>query len=282
MTEASRERRIRRILVALDASPTSLAALGETVRLAAELRAELEGLFVEDMDLISFAELPFASVTGALSGGSRRMSEGEVQRSLRSRAARARDAMSHATKTAGIRWSFRVVRGNVYREVMQAAEHADLLSLGWVGASEPRRAGAGSVTHRAAHSAPRSVLLLRRHKRNRGAVVALGHPAEPVAPLLAAAAAAARASAQTLVVLVPFDKAQRDAFMQQARPTLAEFKVEVRWVTLSGDRLDAVLGEALRVARDGLLVIDANYPLLHQEQLARLVDRGGCSLLILR
>ena len=60
MKEEARELVIRRILVALDASRHSLAALEAAAELAARLKAELVGLFVEDIDLLRLAGLPFA------------------------------------------------------------------------------------------------------------------------------------------------------------------------------------------------------------------------------
>ena len=48
-----------RILVALDASPQSEAALRAAAELAALLEAELEGLFVEDINLLHLCGLPF-------------------------------------------------------------------------------------------------------------------------------------------------------------------------------------------------------------------------------
>ena len=50
----------RRILVAIDTSPHGSAALEAAARLATELRAELEGLFIEDINLLRLAGLPFA------------------------------------------------------------------------------------------------------------------------------------------------------------------------------------------------------------------------------
>lgn len=51
---------IRRILVALDTSPSSQAALEAAVALAERLNAEVCGLFVEDVDLLRVAESPYA------------------------------------------------------------------------------------------------------------------------------------------------------------------------------------------------------------------------------
>ena len=49
---------MRRILVAVDASPHSLAALDAALRLAADLEAEIIGLFVEDINLLRLAGMP--------------------------------------------------------------------------------------------------------------------------------------------------------------------------------------------------------------------------------
>jgi len=51
-----------RILVALDATEDSLTSLDLATRLAAKLRAELEGLFVEDINLLRMADLPCTRV----------------------------------------------------------------------------------------------------------------------------------------------------------------------------------------------------------------------------
>ena len=52
MSDASLKSRIRRILVALDASTQDQNALQVAVHLAAGLRAELHGLFLQDVSLI--------------------------------------------------------------------------------------------------------------------------------------------------------------------------------------------------------------------------------------
>ena len=68
MNEHEREPTIRRILVALDASRHSLAALEAASELAEALKAELVGIFVEDVNLLYLAGLPFAREVRYLSG----------------------------------------------------------------------------------------------------------------------------------------------------------------------------------------------------------------------
>ena len=54
---------VRRILVALDASPHSHAALEEAAALAKPLQAELAGVFVLDAELLRLSALPVARET---------------------------------------------------------------------------------------------------------------------------------------------------------------------------------------------------------------------------
>ena len=60
MSGETRHAHIARILVALDASPASVAAAAAAASLAGRLHAELEGVFVEDADLLALAAYPAA------------------------------------------------------------------------------------------------------------------------------------------------------------------------------------------------------------------------------
>ena len=77
----------RRILVALDASSHSHAALAAAVALAGRLHSELQGIFVEDINLLRLAELPFAREVRFGLSAARPVQGEELQRGLRARAA---------------------------------------------------------------------------------------------------------------------------------------------------------------------------------------------------
>lgn len=147
-----------RILVALDASPASLAALETAARLAAGFGAELLGLFVEDESLIRGAELPLTSVVGSFSGVVRRIERRDVEQQLRAQAEKARSAMAAIAERSRIRWSFRVTRGSVAAALGEAACEADMLSLGRGRAPLGRRMGQTTTSILEAQGVP--VLLL--------------------------------------------------------------------------------------------------------------------------
>ena len=92
---------IRRILVALDASPHSFAALEAAAHLAAHLEAELSGLYVEDENLLRGAELPITRMVGSFSGEVRPVERGDMEQQLNVQAARARRALEQIAVPSG-------------------------------------------------------------------------------------------------------------------------------------------------------------------------------------
>jgi Universal stress protein UspA and related nucleotide-binding proteins len=162
----SSDRSFRRILVALDASPHSRAALDLAVQLAADLEADLEGLFVKDENLIRAAQLPFAAEVRTHSVSPKALNDRRVQRRLRRQSDQAEAVLQAATEQAPVSYDFRVVEGQVTRQLLRAAEEADLVALGKTSTqSSRRRLGTTSEALLAESSTP--VLVLRRAPRRR-------------------------------------------------------------------------------------------------------------------
>lgn len=130
MTEANDRFEIRRILVALDASPRSLARVEAAARLAASFKAELIGLFVEDVNLLRAAELPFCREISMFSSACRQMGGEHIQQELRAQAEWIRRSLAAAAKAREVPWIFRVARGAVAEEILAVAPEADLMILG--------------------------------------------------------------------------------------------------------------------------------------------------------
>ena len=119
-----------RILVALDESPRSAAALTAAAPLASELGAELAGLFVKDVDLQRLIGLPFAREFSLLSGAGRPLSKAEMERTWRREAAHMQRQLAETAGQLRLHWSFRVTRGRVSAEVSTQAQAFDLIVLG--------------------------------------------------------------------------------------------------------------------------------------------------------
>lgn len=147
-----------RILVALDASPHSIAALKAAVELAALLEVELEALFVEDINLLRLCSLPFSQEIGSYSGRPRPLDNSQMERQLRTLAGMIERTVSQVTLRTPVRWRFQVRRGAVVEELLAAAQQAALLSLGRAGRA--RRKTLGSTAQSLVRQSPRPLLIL--------------------------------------------------------------------------------------------------------------------------
>ncbi|MBL8381884.1 MAG: hypothetical protein JNM90_02335 [Burkholderiales bacterium] len=121
-------RRGERIWVALDSASQSDRALEVAALLAHRERAELAGLFVEDVDLLRLAGLPLASEISPISAMLRPLGFAELERQLRSQAAGLERELARLARGAGLTWSFQVRRGKPLAEAM-ALPAADVMVI---------------------------------------------------------------------------------------------------------------------------------------------------------
>jgi hypothetical protein len=113
--------KVRRIVVGLDSRLRTDAALEALAALAGELEAELIGLFVEDVDLLHLAALPFAREVGFPSATRRDLDVARMERSFEAQANELRRACEAVLKSSSVSWSFRVARGSRAAQLLSAA-----------------------------------------------------------------------------------------------------------------------------------------------------------------
>ncbi|MEA3345813.1 MAG: universal stress protein [Chloroflexota bacterium] len=280
MKEPEREDVIKHILVALDASPHSLSALETAAELAASLRAELSGLFVEDINLLRMAELPFTREVGFFSGSLRRLDAQQVERQFRAQAGWARRALTRIAERERIRCSFQVTRGRITSELLAAAVEADLIILGKAGWSRQRRLG--STARAMLSQAPASALILQRGVRLRMPVLVLYDGSRGAQRALATAAQLAQGKKGSLIILILADRPiAAQNLQQEVAEWLGERKMQARprWLP------QADVAKLCQVARDegsGVLVLHGDTPQLQGEVLETLLNEIECPVLLVR
>lgn len=273
--------RIRRILVALDASPQSMAALKAAAELAANLGAELSGIFVEDINLVRLGGLPAVHEVGRLSGLSRELDDRRIAHQLRGQAARVRQAMREIAARTRIRWSFRVLRGSIDSQLLEAAAGADLVILGkagWSGKSQ-----LGSTAEAVLDAGLGSTLLLEAEHQLQPTLMAVYDGSELSRRALDTAIALAEGRDGYLAVgIVAQDTEQARQLQRQVFEILRDSDLEVprfRWL-LEGDSV--ALGEMIRTQEQCLLVLPGESPLLGGKSLQQALKDIDCPVLIVR
>lgn len=281
MSEAGREGAIRRILVALDASPHSLAALRAAAALAARLNAELIGLFVEDINLLRLAELPFAREVSRFSAYPQQLDRQQVERELRVRARQAQQALQGVGAVGGIRWSFRVVQGVVPVELLSAAADSDLIVLGKTGWSNRR--GLGSTARLIMIQSERPALVLPVGSRFKTPIAVVYDGSELALDALRLAASLLQAGELSLVVLiVAGDLAAARDLQDQAAGLLRKLGVRARFRWLIDAKMER-WKDFVEAEGCGGLVLPAGVESPERHfQLLELLNSVNCPVLLVR
>jgi nucleotide-binding universal stress UspA family protein len=282
MTSSERKLRIRRILVALDASPHSLAALEAAAELAADLEAELLGLFVEDINLLRLAELPFARESDFLSVTSRPLNSRYMQRQLRAQARRARQALATLAERSQVSWSFRVVRGAIAAELLAAAAEADLTILGKAGWSMTRRRRLGSTARQVLVQSERLTLILQH-----GACLELpalvvydGSPTAEKALNVAARLMQGK-EGELVVLLLSAGPTTAQELHTQVIEWLDKEGLQARFHWMAEEDVQRLI-DLIQDEESGVLVLPGQFPWLQDEAFLTLLEQIECPVLLVR
>jgi nucleotide-binding universal stress UspA family protein len=273
---------IKRILVALDASTHSLAALEAAADMAAALEAELLGLFVEDENLLHLAGLPFSQEVRAPWAASREISSDRMEEDLRLQAAQARRALQAAAERVQARWSFRTVRGQVTPAVLAAALDADLVAMGRVSHPLSSRNRLGSTARAAAAGVRRSVLLMQQGGDLSYPVLVTFDGSQAAWQALLAAARLASASGDELGVLLLAETPEKvDELKDAVRAWLGQRDLRARYSWLQQATAGTLIA-FVKAAADCVLVLGGDNPLLEASSIQELLDETDCPVLLVR
>ena len=283
MVEQAHTAEIRRILVALDSSGRDQEALQIAAHLAALLQAELLGLFIQDPDLMKFAELPIASEVMSYSASARSVDRARLEKDLQAQVKRMSSELARLALQQKVRWSFEVVSGFIESEVVDAVKRADLLIV-------HRKSGRTLVTHDQLGStasvivtkANRPVLILEEHRSLEGPLYVLIEELESDISALATALLLSRKNHRKLIVLIAtksLEKYQQLSKSIEDWLHVQERRAQLNWLR----RVEpAVLSHTLWGEGGGVLVLCADAPLLRKIALAALIKQLKLPIVLVR
>ena len=282
MDENNQELTIRRILVALDASTHSLAALEAAAGLAASLQAELIGLFVEDENLVHLAGLPFAHEVRSPSAVRQPMSSDKMEQEMRLQASQARRALREAAERVQAKWRFQTVRGQVTASVLTAALEADLLAMGRVSRPLSSQSHLGSTARAVSVQTKGSVLLMQQGSDLSYPVLVTYDGTPAARQALATAALMAKASGDNLTVLLLGDSAEAvSPLREEVSDWLEKQNLPVRTLWLPQASVEN-LAALIQAVDDCVLVLGGENPLLEADAIQELLDTTDCPVLLVR
>jgi nucleotide-binding universal stress UspA family protein len=270
---------IRRILIALDASPASQAALELAADLAVRHKAELVGIYVEDINLLRSAGISFTEEVGEFSGISRNVDSHQVEHELKAHARRVEKLLSSIAARANLQWTFRSVRGLIPGELLAAAEGSDMIILGKKGWSEGKQIG--STARMLAALSPVQSLILQRKVRLETPVLVIYDGSDESRKALNTASRVCSPGSM-LTILVPAEKEQAASEIFESLGAWIEeqdFQVRFRWVNdLKGKRISNL---AL-VSGCDLVILAAKSKYFEPHAIVSMVENADCAVLLVR
>jgi nucleotide-binding universal stress UspA family protein len=257
-----------------------MAALDAAAELAVNLGAELIGIFVEDINLVRLGGLPPVQEIGQSSGVPRELDDRRIGHELRGQAARARRALENVARRMQVNWSFRVSRGSIEGELLEAATSADLVILGKAGWSGKRRLG--STAEAVLAAAPGPTLVLEAKDRLQPTLMAVYDGSVVSRRALATAISLAENRGGYLAVGIVAKDTERARELQKEVFKLLRatgLEVRFRWLV---EVDSATLGEMIRTQEECILVLPGESPLLEGKSLQEALKDFDCPVLVVR
>jgi nucleotide-binding universal stress UspA family protein len=253
---------MQRIVVALDASPYSRVALKIAAELAASLGAKLISIFVEDATLLGLVDLPIVNEIDIRSGAVRPINRQSLEKELRALAREVESWTAEIAQGLDIPWEFRLLRGNIVAEIIEAARQADLISLGrfgWSLTGKPRRLGSIARSVLQESSIP-TLLLHEEIRRGQPIMVTFSGDEVETQILRMAAHLAWLYQSELTVILQGKSSEQMEQLQQAAKQVLDEWPVHVRFrQVLNDDELIRTIDKIQR-EHNGVLLSRQYHP----------------------
>lgn len=273
---------IRRIVVAIDSSADAADALETAATLAGHWHAELAGIFVEDINLVHLADLPVGREIAFPTGRGREYTAATLRTQNREQEFSARRAIVAAAARARIKHDFRVVRGRVDVEVINASRDGDLLILG-TGRGSPGRVGRlGSTARAAAERAPHSVLVSKAGTRSIGAPLVCYDGSDGARQALEAGLALLSTPENSLTVLIVAPTlTDAAALRRDVEDRIATLSVSLEFLHSPHPTPDQMCRHATESGAD-ILVLGADINLIADTDPLKILEAMTCPVLLVR
>jgi len=267
---AKREPPARRVMIGLEPAMLDAAALAAAARLAQSVGAELAALFVEDINLLRWASLPFAQEIGAASAARRSVATTDIERALRVQAEQLKRALAEGVQRLELQWTFEVARGQGLSALLACAGAGDIVVLA---------GSAGRSTQPALEALLKSAFSF--EPAAPGRVAAALDSGPEAMRVLSAAHTLAQASDAGLVLLIFREDARAGEIAERAEAWLTERGAAAR-IALMPDPDPALIAGLIERERVHALFWPGVDHALRGVEIAALASAIGCPLIVVK
>ncbi len=153
---------LRQILVAIDTSAHSRAALEAAATLAKIMEADIRGLFVQEEHWGHVSRLPSVQAINELTGKTQTLEEDSLRQQINSLKNRLRRELKYISQRHEIAHSWETKQGRVAEKILEAAKDVDLITIGCRGRSFFQQKKLGSTAKKVIQRAEKPVLILQK------------------------------------------------------------------------------------------------------------------------
>lgn len=270
---------VREILVAVDISKHSQAALEAAVALARTLEANIRGVFVHDEVWNHISRLPSISAVNTLTGQIFPFEDDTMEERVRLLESRLRQKLENISRRRDITHSWHSARGIVEEEILVAAKKTDLITIGLKGSST-RRKIMGSSARRVIEKTDKPVLVLKEGLRLGRTITAVYDGSTGSQKGIKMALDIAERNESTLKVLILNNELEaREDRNQKLESLFRNRNVFAKFELL--DRPDASqFLNSVNQQKSGLLIVPKDLPLL-KRSLDVILNHINCPLLMM-
>lgn len=270
---------IRKILVAIDTSKHSQAALEAAASLARTMEANIHGLFVHDEIWNRVSKLPSMTTVNTLTGQVTSFKEDTMEERVRLLKNRLRRQLERISRQHELSHSWRSERGKVEEKILEAAEDADLITIGLKGASA-RRKVLGSSARKIIQQSNKPVLILKEGLRLGTTITAVYDGSKASQKGLEVALGIAEKNESTLTVFVVNNNSNaRKQQNNQLENLLNDTSVFVEIERLNQTDVSRFLNSINR-QKSGILIVPKELPLLTRS-LQMILNNINCPLMMM-
>ena len=123
----------KKLAVAIDTSPFSIAVLDEAVIYAKKINAELKVILVEDINIVNAAKSSLIRPINLFAPTAKTMGQREAENVFTLQRSKAQDTVNYILEHNTIKTTLHISRGKVAEEIIKASEDCTGLIIGWAG-----------------------------------------------------------------------------------------------------------------------------------------------------